>query len=141
MYKSLDPSDITVFTGLGESFFQYTALHGSRAFVTELVNYLPEKAFAIYETAKREDYKALAEIIDSLDVLEAFKGRVASRQNVSTTLSAYSPTGGIPVYQSVVKEAMKMIGFPVGKVMRPMYNLSPQEIDELKEIMKGLGAI
>jgi 4-hydroxy-tetrahydrodipicolinate synthase len=141
MYKSIDPADMTVFTGLAEPFFQYTALHGSRAFVTELANYLPQKAFAIYDAAKREDYKALTEIIASLDPLEAFKGRVASRQNVSTTLTTYLPIGGASVYQSVVKEAMKMVGFPIGKVMRPMYNLSPKEIDELREIMKGLGAI
>ncbi len=141
IYRAIDPNDMTVFTGLGESFFQYTAMHGSRAFVTDLANYLPEKAFAIYEAGCREDYKAMAAMNDELDVLERFKGKVAGNQHVSTTLSAYLPVGGQPIYQSFVKEAMKLVGLPVGKMMSPMYNLSDDEIAELKDIMKGLGAI
>lgn len=140
IYRSVDPEDMTVFTGLGESFFQYTALHGSRAFVTDLANYLPDKAFAIYDAAQREDFKAMVAINDELDVLEAFKGKVANHQSISTTLSNYLPVGGTPIYQSFVKESMKLVGLPVGKMMRPMYNLSKDEIAELKEILKGLGA-
>lgn len=141
IYRTIDPEDMTVFTGLGESFFQYTALHGSRAFVTDLANYLPDKAFAIYNAAKREDFKALVALNDELDVLEKFKSKVADNQHISTTLTNYLPVGATPIYQSFVKEAMKLIGLPIGKTMRPMYNLSNAEIDELKGIMKDLGAL
>lgn len=139
-YKTIDPNDMTVFTGLGETFFQYTALHGSRAFVTDLCNFLPKKAFAIYNAAKAEDFKKLTSLIDELDPLEQFKGKVAAKQNVSTAFSTYLPVGGVPIYQSVIKESMKIVGLPIGKVMRPMYNLNSGEIAELKGILKSLGA-
>ena len=141
MYKTIDPNDMNVFTGLGESFFQYTALHGSRAFVSDLANYLPKQAFEIYKAGAAEDFKKLTALVEALDPLEQFKGRVASRQNVSTALSTYLPVGGVPIYQSFVKEAMKIVGLPMtGNVMRPMYNLNNKEIEELRGILKELGA-
>ena len=133
--KTVDPEDMTVFTGLGEPMFQYTTLLGCRSFVSDLANYLPKQCMAIHEAAAKGDYDRVTQIVDSIDDLEQFKNRVASKHSIPTVMSSYILGGGVPAYQSFIKEAMKIAGLPIGKVMAPMYNLNEEEVEELKGLM------
>ena len=142
MFKTIDPKDMKVFTGLGETMFKYTALVGDRAFVCDIANYVPDIAFSIYDAAVARDYDKMAELIDKIDPVYQFIGKLGKKYGpVPSPITNYLQLDGIPIYQSVIKEAMKLIGLNVGKVRGPMYNLNKEEVNELRSILKLVGAL
>jgi dihydrodipicolinate synthase/N-acetylneuraminate lyase len=56
-------------------------------------------------------------------------------------LSPYISSNELPLYQSVIKEAMGLTGMPVGKVREPMENITLAEKDELREVLVEMGVL
>jgi len=138
-FRTIDPKDMVVFTGLGEVMFLYTAVLGCPGFVCDIANYVPEIAFGIWDAAKARDFTKLVSLIDKIDPVYRFIGKVAKQNGpISSVKTDYLSFAGTPIYQSVIKEAMKITGNDVGKVRGPMYNLSNEEIEELKGIIKTI---
>jgi 4-hydroxy-tetrahydrodipicolinate synthase len=141
MYKTVDPRDMSVFTGLGCDMYQYAALFGCPGYVTELTNYAPQLAVEIYRAGKKRDFETLVALNEKVDPFIKFIGTCASRRpGIPTTTSPLVVGGGVPFYQSVCKVAMDLVGLPGGKVREPMENLNEEERAELKEILIGMGS-
>lgn len=140
MYRTIDPQDMAVFTGVGHEMYQYAALFGMKGFVTELANFAPEEAFNIYKAAMKKDFGKVQELCEKVDPIYAFIGEVASRRSPIPSTSSFGIVGaGAPYYQSVIKTAMELVGLPGGKVREPMENLAAAEKDELRQIMLKIG--
>lgn len=140
--KSIDPKDMAVFTGLGENMFQYTAILGARAFVCDIANFVPDIALGIYDAAVAGDYAKMTALVDKVYPVYQFRGRIAKKHGpVPSIVTDYLGAGEVPIYQSVVKEAMKLTGLDIGKVREPMYNLNDEEVGELREILKSIDVL
>jgi 4-hydroxy-tetrahydrodipicolinate synthase len=141
MYKTIDPQDMSVFTGYGCDMYQFAALFGCPGYVTELTNYAPHLAIAMYQAGKRRDFKTLAALYEKVDPFLQFISVCASRRPaIPTTTSPLVVGTGQPIYQSVCKVAMELVGLPGGKVREPMENLNEGERAELKQILIGMGS-
>jgi 4-hydroxy-tetrahydrodipicolinate synthase len=141
MYKTIDPRDMTVFTGFGCHMYQYAALFGCPAFVTELANYAPHLAFEMYRAGKRRDFETLFTLNEKVDPFFQFIDACASRRSaIPTTTSPLVVGTGQPIYQSVCKVAMELIGLPGGKVREPMENINETERAELRQILIKMGS-
>jgi 4-hydroxy-tetrahydrodipicolinate synthase len=140
MYKTIDPQDMIVFTGLGNDMYQYAALFGCPAYVTELGCYAPNLAIELYKAGKKRDFEAMVAINEKVDPYIKFIGTcVARRSSIPTTTSPLVVIAGLPIYQSVCKVAMELVGLPGGKVREPMENLTEEERAELKRILTEMG--
>jgi len=56
-------------------------------------------------------------------------------------LSPHIAISDLPFYQSMCKTAMSLIGLPGGKVREPMENITGEEKEELRGILKDMGAL
>jgi 4-hydroxy-tetrahydrodipicolinate synthase len=142
LMKAIDPEDMVVFTGLGENMFQYTAILGARAFVCDIANFVPDIALGIYDAAVARDYVKMTALVDKVYPVYQFRGKIAKKRGpVPSVITDYLGAAEVPIYQSVVKEAMKLTGLDIGKVREPMYNLNDEEIGELRGVLKSIGVL
>jgi len=139
MQKAVNPQDMVIIAGLGHLMFSFETLYSIPAFVTELVNFAPELAIGLYRAARSKDYERAKEIADRLGSYDLFVSDCARRRAIPTVLSPSTGGSESPVYQSIIKQAMNLVGLPGGKVREPMENITPGEKEELKEVLQGLG--
>ena len=142
MQQAVDPADMVIFCGLGHEMFAFEALYGCPAYVTELANFAPDMTVAIYRAARERRFDDLTRAVKRLDPFMVFLGKVAARRGgLPTVLSPQVSIGGLPLYQTVIKESMKIIGLPMGRVREPMENLTDQEVEELRGVLTRSGII
>jgi len=142
MQKALDPEDMIIVCGPGQMLFPFEVLFDCPAFVTELTNFVPKIAVDFHKAALKKDYTALTKLMDFAAPYHEFISKVAQdRGPCPTILSPYVASPDVFVYQSVCKEAMNLVGMPGGKMRGPMCNLTAKEIQELKGVLKKLGAL
>jgi len=142
MQRAVDPKDMVVICGPGQLMYTFEALYGSPGYVTELANFVPDLAVALYKAGKERDFDKLTELADKIAPYHEFIGRVAAKQGpLPTVLSPHISIPALPFYQSVCKEAMKLVGLPGGRVRDPMESMPAEDRAELRRILKGMGAL
>jgi 4-hydroxy-tetrahydrodipicolinate synthase len=142
MQKAVDPEDMVIVCGLGQLMYPFEALFGCPGYVTELANFVPEIATGIYKAAMQKDFNRLTELIDKITPYHQFISKIAQRRGaLPTVLSPHIAIAELPFYQSVCKEAMNLIGLPASRTRDPMENITSEEKDELRGILKDLGAL
>jgi len=142
MQKAVDPEDMVIVCGLGQLVYQFEALYGCPGYVTELANYAPEIAVGFYKAAMQRDFNKLTELADKIAPYHEFIAKVAKKRGaLPTVLSPHIAIADLPLYQSVCKEAMNLIGLPGGRVRDPMENLTVEEKDELRVVLKDIGLL
>ena len=140
MQNAVDPDDMVIFCGLGHEMFSFEALYGCPAYVTELANFAPQAAVEIYRSAKEGRFDDLSRAVSRLDPYMQFLAKAAARRgSLPTILSPQVSISGLPLYQTMIKESMKIVGLPMGKVREPMENLTGKEIEELREALEQSG--
>jgi 4-hydroxy-tetrahydrodipicolinate synthase len=142
MQKMIDPNDMVITCGLGHLMFCFEAVVDCPAFVTELVNFAPDFAIGLYKAAKSKDFDKVKEYADRLSLYDRFISECAQRRGaLPTVLSPASGGSEIPLYQSIIKSAMGLVGLPSGKVREPMENITAEEKEELKKALKKMGVL
>jgi len=142
MQKIIDPEDMVIVCGLGQLMYPFEALFGCPGYVTELANFAPDIATELYKATMQKDFNKLTELVDKIAPYHEFIAKIAQKRGVlPTVLSPHIAIDELPFYQSVCKEAMNLIGLPGGRVRDPMENITSQEKDELKGILKDLGVL
>jgi 4-hydroxy-tetrahydrodipicolinate synthase len=141
MQKAVDPKDMVMTTGLGHLMFSFEMLYGVPAFVTEMVNVAPELVKNLYKAAKNRDYERVKELTDKLALYDHFVSKCGQRRGIPTVLSASTGGGTVPLYLSIIKEAMSLVGLPGGKAREPMENITPDEKEELKNVLQKMGVL
>lgn len=142
MQKAVDPEDMVIVCGLGQLMYPFEALYGCPGYVTELANFVPEIATGLYKAAMQKDFNKLTELTNKIAPYHQFISRIAQRRgSLPTVLSPHIATAELPFYQSVCKEAMTLIGLPGGRVRDPMENITAEEKDELRSVLRDLGVL
>jgi 4-hydroxy-tetrahydrodipicolinate synthase len=142
MQKAVDPEDMVITCGVGQQMYPFEALFGCPGFVTEFANFAPVIALDCYRAAQEKNFERLTQLTDKIAPYYQFLGRLARRRSaVPTVLSPYISSNELPLYQSVIKEAMGLTGMPVGKVREPMENITLAEKDELREVLVEMGVL
>lgn len=142
MQKAVDPNDMVIICGIGHLMYPFEAVYGCPAFVTEFANFAPEIPISVYRAAMQKDFDKLTLLADRIAPYQEFLARLAQRRSiVPTVLSPYISSNELPFYQSVIKQAMSLVGLPGGTVREPMENITAQEKDELREILRNMGVL
>jgi 4-hydroxy-tetrahydrodipicolinate synthase len=117
--------DVLWLCGLAELWAVPFAAVGARGFTSGLVNVLPRLSLAVRDALKSGDFAAARALVERIATFEAMRAREANGANVT-----------------VVKEAMRLMGIPVGRVRPPGTDaLGPREVDELKGFLFKLNAL
>jgi dihydrodipicolinate synthase/N-acetylneuraminate lyase len=120
--------------------YSFCALYGCPGFVTEFANFAPEIAISCYQAAQHKDFDKLTQLANRIAPYQQFLAELAQRRSeIPTILSPYISASDLPFYQTVIKEAMGLIGLPSGTVREPMENITPQEREELRKVLEGMG--
>ena len=141
MSQEVDPNDMVITCGIGHLMYLFEAPLGCRAFVSEILCFAPEIAFAIQGAAEQCDYELMKKEVMRLNPYLCFVGRCVARRNIPTVLGAELGGKATALYQSILKKAMELKGLPGGMVREPLENISDEEFSELKNIFKEIGLI
>ena len=141
MTQEVDPSDMVIACGIGHLTYLFEAPLGCRAFVSEILCFAPEIAFAIQDAAEQSDYIRMKQEVSRLDPYLRFVGRCVARRNIPSILGAELGGKATAVYQSILKKAMELKGLPGGIVREPLENITEEEVSELKTVFKEIGII
>ena len=95
---------------------------GAGAITSGLVNFVPALTLAIWEAGVAQEWASLRHLVSE---------RVRPLARLRERRRGYHIT--------VLKEAMNMLGMPGGSVRSPLLPLLPQDREELRAILKGLG--
>jgi 4-hydroxy-tetrahydrodipicolinate synthase len=141
MSREVDPKDMVIACGIGHLTYLFEAPLGCRSYVSEILCFTPETAFALQEKAEQKDYQGMKEIAGRLDPYQRFVARCTARRKIPTILGAEYGGKATAVYQSILKKAMELVGLPGGIVREPLDNISAEEAAELREIFREIGII
>jgi len=142
MQKAVDPNDMVIICGIGQPMYPFEALFGCPGFVTEFANFAPEIAISLYKAALQRDFDQLTKLTDKIAPYQQFLAKLAQRRSpIPTILSPYISSNVLPLYQTVIKTAMSLVGLPGGRVREPMENLTDEEKEELRGILKDMGVL
>ena len=141
MSQEVDPNDMVIACGIGHLIYLFEAPLGCRAFVSEILCFAPEIAFAIQDAAEQCDYHQMKNEVMRLNPYLRFVNRCVARRNIPTVLGAELGGKATAVYQSILKKAMELKGLPGGVVREPLENITEEESAELKGILREIGLI
>jgi 4-hydroxy-tetrahydrodipicolinate synthase len=142
MQRAVDPEDLVIICGIGHIMYSFESVYGCPGFVTELANFVPEIAVKIYHAAVSRDFDSLVGLINRVAPYHQFISKCAKKRVAPpTVLSPALPSEELPVYQSVIKQAMSLTGLPGGPVREPMENITAEEREELRVILKQMGVV
>jgi len=111
---------VSVLAGRDSIIFQ-TLASGGKGAVSACANVVPRSLVSLYDSVRKGDHEAALGI-----------QRRVSRLRVAFELG---------VFPTVIKEAVNLIGFNVGRCRMPVTTLKPEERGELVEILRDLGAL
>ncbi|MBM3521925.1 MAG: dihydrodipicolinate synthase family protein [Alphaproteobacteria bacterium] len=121
--RASDPTGAVWVCGMAEGWAAPFYALGARGFTSGLVNVWPERSLAIHEALEAGHFKVARRLVDEIAGFEQLRTRFANGANVT-----------------VVKEAMGLIGLPVGPVRHPGIDaLDPADRERLAQIVKGWG--
>ncbi|PTM41773.1 dihydrodipicolinate synthase family protein [Bosea sp. 124] len=111
--------------GLAEGWAAPFYALGARGFTSGLINVAPERSLAVWHALEKGDYAAARVEVDAIAGFETLRTKYGNGANVT-----------------VVKEALGLLGTPVGPVRLPgLPELNAAEKSELRQIVSGWGAL
>ncbi len=111
--------------GLAEGWAAPFYALGARGFTSGLVNVVPDRSLAIWQALEAGDYASARQKVSAIAGFETLRTKYGNGANVT-----------------VVKEAMALLGTPMGPVRLPgLPALNEQERQQLRQIMVSWGVI
>ncbi|HUW17801.1 MAG TPA: dihydrodipicolinate synthase family protein [Sedimentisphaerales bacterium] len=142
MQKAIDPQDMVVICGIGQLMYPFYAVYGCPAFVTEFANFAPEIAVNLYQAAQERDFDKMAQLSDTIAPYHQFLAKLAQKRGaVPSLLPSLASSNELPLYQSVIKSAMSLVGLPGGPVRGPSENITAEEKEQLRQVLKEMGVL
>jgi 4-hydroxy-tetrahydrodipicolinate synthase len=142
MQRAVDPADMSIVCGVGQLVYPFFCMFNCAGFVTEFCNFAPDTAIGLYKAAKAKDYDRVIELTNQIAPYYEFRGRLLGKRSpVPSVLSPFLSPNDLPLVQSIIKEAMTLTGLPGGTTRQPMEDLTAEEIEELREVLKEIGAL
>jgi 4-hydroxy-tetrahydrodipicolinate synthase len=120
-----DPEGALYVCGLAESWAPAFAAVGARGFTSGLVNVAPHYSLEVHAALAAGDFDTARAVVEKIELFERLRTRFRNGANVT-----------------VVKEAVQMLGLPVGPVRVPgLPVLEPADRDALARLMTSWGLI
>jgi dihydrodipicolinate synthase/N-acetylneuraminate lyase len=133
---------MTIVCGVGQLVYPFFCMFNCAGFVTEFCNFAPATAVGLYKAAKARDFDRVIELTNQIAPYYEFRARLLSKRSpVPSVLSPFLSPNDLPLVQSIIKEAMTLTGLPGGTAREPIENLTAEEIEELRDVLKELGAL
>lgn len=139
MRAETDPSEFKVCCGIGHLNYMYEAPFGCPAMVTELMLLSPGLIFDFYDACVEKDFLRANRLMDQIIPYHKFIARCVERRSIPSTNDPEIGGRATALYQSVLKCAMEILGLPGGVVREPLENLTEEERQELKGVLRECG--
>lgn len=143
MLQSVSPDDMTVMTGLNEIYYSFLWQHGCSGFISSTVsNFAPELPLELYEASERRDMDTVNERVRAIAPFFDYMMDVSRRHGpIPTVMGPVVTPIEHPVYISIVKEAMDLVGLAGGEPRGPMEPITATERDELANVLRKMGVL
>jgi len=139
MAFEIDPEELILICGLGEYAYVGAAAYGRcyRGFATFIANFAPELAYSVYTAVNARDFQTAFAALRKQWPLWKF---IADSMKNRATLSVL-PTvlRGNAMCTSVGKAAMDLVGLRGGKPRLPLTELTQEEKERLRSILRMMG--
>ena len=138
---TIESEDMVLLNGLGEIHYVGAAAYGIRykGFISFLANFAPSLSYEVYEAAESGDFKkALEALRKQLPIWNLLVKFNRKRESISVIPECLRTNY---MYMGVGKAAMDLVGLHGGPLRLPMENLSDEERQELRVVLKEVGAI
>lgn len=141
MSANIDPDDFVLINGLGDVPFVGSAAYGFKykGFVTALANFAPSLSYEVYEAVKEKDFDKADKALDKQRPFWNFVGKVNGVRESASIIPSTLRTNYM--YMGVGKAAMDLVGLNGGPLREPLDNLTAEEKDELRDVLKEIGAL
>jgi 4-hydroxy-tetrahydrodipicolinate synthase len=133
---AVEPSKMSVLCGLGDLQFAYTAALGCPGFVSWTANFAPDLALALLEAADAVDFKRVREIAARTGRLYTFAARLGQARGRDPWVFPSATAGHI--YVAVMKAALEELGLAGGPVRQPLEDITAEEREELRSLLKTI---
>jgi len=140
MLKRISPERMSILTGLNEVYYSFLWSQGCPGFISSTIsNFAPEIPLEIYRSAQQKDFKTAHALVDKTELFFQLMISMAKRRGpLLTVLSPGIAAIEHPIYISLVKEAMGLVGLAGGKPRGPMEAVTREEVEELREVLKAM---
>lgn len=138
---TIESEDMVLLNGLGEIHYVGAAAYGIRykGFISFLANFAPSLSYEVYEAVESGDFKkALEALRKQLPIWNLLVKFNRKRESISVIPECLRTNY---MYMGVGKAAMDLVGLHGGPLRLPMENLSDEERQELRVVLKEVGAI
>ena len=139
MRDAVDPNKMSVLCGLGDLQFAYEAALGCPGFVSWTANFAPELSLALLDAADACDFKKVREIVGKSGRLYEFAGICAKHRGPDPWVLPGFASGHI--YVGAMKAALDLLGLAGGPVRGPSDDLTAEERQALKTLLKEIGLL
>lgn len=138
---SIEPEDMILLNGYGELHYMGSAAYGFRyqGFVSFIANFAPSTSYAVYDAVKEKNFVKAQKALEKQLPLWSLLGEFMGRRETPSIIPPILRTNYM--YMSIGKAAMDLVGLKGGPLRLPMEDLASDEIKELKQVLKGMGAI
>lgn len=139
MRDAVDPNKMSVLCGLGDLQFAYEAALGCPGFVSWTANFAPELSLALLDAADACNFKKVREIVGKSGRLYEFAGICAKHRGPDPWVLPGFASGHI--YVGAMKAALDLLGLAGGPVRGPSDDLTAEERQALKRLLKEIGLL
>jgi len=141
MAANIPTEDMILISGLGEMAYLGSAAYGYKykGFATFIANFAPGLAYEIYEAVRDRDFeKAYEALRKELPIWDFIKNSIAQRNTPSIIPTAWR---GNPMYISIGKAAMDLVGLNGGESRLPLVDITSEEKSKLRKILSNMGVL
>jgi 4-hydroxy-tetrahydrodipicolinate synthase len=137
----VNEKDMVLINGLGDYHYPASAAYGLRyqGFVTFIGNFAPQLSYAVYDAVMKGDFLEAMKAVEKISPLLFLMGRLFKKRVDHSILPEAFRTNYM--YIPIGKAAMDIVGLHGGPLRPPLKELSPDEKEELRKILKEIGVI
>jgi 4-hydroxy-tetrahydrodipicolinate synthase len=139
MRDAVNPQKMTVLCGLGDLQFAYEAALGCPGLVSWTANVAPDLSLALLDAADACDFKTVRKLAGRSGRLYEFSSVCAKHRGRDPWVLPGFASGHI--YVGVMKAALELLGLAGGLVRGPGDDLTGEERQALKALLKEIGLL
>jgi 4-hydroxy-tetrahydrodipicolinate synthase len=139
MKRAVEGTGLSVLCGLGELMFCFEALLDCPGYASGFANFNPQIPLELYRAAAERDFIKIQEIMKRLAPFFAFRGKVQRSRVGTSVLGLHYESHH--AYIAINKEGMNLVGLDAGSVRAPLQDLTNEEKNELREVLKKTGVL
>jgi len=135
----IDPADMALLAGCGELHYLGAAAYGYKyqGYVAWIGNFAPKISYPIYEAVLERDFIKAQKALEKQMPLWSLLGKFMSKRENLSIIPSILQTNYM--YMAVGKAAMELTGLAGGHLRAPLEDLTTEERDELRKVLRETG--